>query len=151
MVEAFDDWRVVGSDVVDDFEDCVVEGITTAAEVSEGCVVIVTTIVLGVPPGEVAGSVMTDVITCVDGGIDDAITAEVTTLADDAGGADEAGGGDEDGAGVETSEDREIGVELGGEDGGGVAVEFPAMADDAEQRSYKRSVFDLDWVGRVWP
>lgn len=106
------DWSVAGSDVDEDFEDCIDEGTTTAADVSEGCVVIVTMTVLGVPPGVDADSVMTEVMMCVDGGIEDAAADEVTTLADDGEGVD--GGGVDDGAGVETSEERETGVELGG-------------------------------------
>jgi len=74
--------------------------------------VIVTMMVLGVPPGVDADSVMTEVMMCVDGGTEDAAT-EMTTLADDGGGVDD-GGGFDDGAGVETSEERETGVELGG-------------------------------------
>ena len=111
----FCDWSVAGSDVDEDFEDCVNEGTTTTADVSEGCVVIVTMTVLRVPPGVDADSVMTEVMTCVDGGIEDAAIDEVTTSADDGGDVDDCGEVD-DGAAVEASEERETGVELGEED-----------------------------------
>ena len=117
----FCDWSVAGSDVDEDFEDCVDEGITTAADVSEGCVVIVTMTVLRVPPGVDADSVMTEVMMCVDGGIEDAAADEMTTLADDGGSVD-GGGGVDDGAAVETSDERETGVELGGEDAAAAEV-----------------------------
>jgi len=127
----FCDWSVAGSDVDEDFEDCVDEGTTTAADVSEGCVVIVTMTVLGVPPGVDADSVMTEVMMCVDGGIEAAATDEVTTLADDGGGFDD-GGGVDDGAGVEASEERETGVELGGEEDVTAAEEVMVKMEDED-------------------
>lgn len=101
---------------------------------------IVTMMVLGVPPGVDADSVMTEVMMCVDGGTEDAAT-EMTTLADDGGGVDD-GGGFDDGAGVETSEERETGVELGGGEEDVTTVAVPlllaAMSNKTEQRSYKK-------------
>jgi len=141
----FCDWSVAGSDVDEDFEDCVDEGTTTAADVSEGCVVIVTMTVLRVPPGVDADSVITEVMMCVDGGSEDAATDEVTTLTDDGGGVDDGGGAD-DGAWVETSDETETGVELGGgeeDDATVVPLLLAPMSNRAEQRSYKRECVRL--------
>lgn len=144
----FCDWSVAGSDVDEDFEDCVNEGTTTTADVSEGCVVIVTMTVLRVPPGVDADSVMTEVMTCVDGGIEDAAIDEVTTSADDGGDVDDCGEVD-DGAAVEASEERETGVELGEEDVATVAVPLllAPMSNKTEQRSCKKVC--SAWIGSV--
>lgn len=79
---------------------------------------------VGVSPGTVALGVTYEVMICVEGGIEEAVT---TTVEDggagfEEGAAEEAGGGDEDG-GMDT------GVELGWSDEGGAAEEEGSVTD----------------------